>query len=86
MSLFSGRSFSAADAARLRRVERKLDLILEHLGIRCDEVLHGDIPLDVRRLADDGRMIAAIKAYRQSTGSNLVDAKRAVEDYMNRNQ
>ncbi len=81
--LFSVGEFSSADAARLRRVERKLDLILEHLGIRYDEAIRGDLPNEVRFLADEGRKIEAIKVHRQLTGSSLVDAKRAVEDYMN---
>jgi len=82
--LFSVRDFSPADSARLRRIERKLDLIIAHLGIRYDEAVRDDIPNEVRSLADEGRKIPAIKAHRQLTGSSLVEAKRAVEDYMNR--
>jgi len=82
--LFSVGEFSSADAARLRRIERKLDLIIEHLGIRYDEAVRDGLSDEVRSLADEGRKIAAIKAYRQSTGASLVEAKRAVDDYMNR--
>ncbi|MGO9465289.1 MAG: hypothetical protein ACLQIB_55800 [Isosphaeraceae bacterium] len=82
--LFSVGDFSSADAARIRRIERKLDLILEHLRIRCDEATRGDLSAEVRSLADEGRKIAAIKAHRELTGSSLVDAKRAVDDYMSR--
>ncbi len=82
--LFSVGDFSPVDAARIRRIERKLDLIIEHLGIRYDEAVRDGLADEVRSLADDGRKIAAIKAHRQLTGSSLVEAKRAVEDYMNR--
>ncbi len=83
-SLLSFGESSSLDASRLRRIERKLDLIIEHLGIRCEEELKDGLAGDVRSLADDGRKIAAIKRHRELTGSSLVEAKRAVEDYMNR--
>jgi len=84
MAFFAGGEFAPADAARLRRVERKLDLIIEHLGIRYDDADRDGILDEVRVLADEGRKIDAIKRHRELTGSNLVEAKRAVEDYMHR--
>jgi hypothetical protein len=81
--LFSS-ALSPADRARLRRVERKLDLLLAHLNVPYDEALAGGLSSEVRNLADQGRKIEAIKLHRQLTGSSLVDAKTAVEDYMNR--
>ncbi len=72
MGLFSDNS------AQLRRIERKLDAIIENLGI---EVASPDAGFeDVRRLAESGRKIDAIKLYRQRTGTGLFDAKQAVED------
>lgn len=73
---------SGDEAARLRRIERKLDLVLKHLGVEDP----GDVGPDaeVRRLADAGDKIAAIKAYRERTGAGLAEAKRAVEEYMSR--
>jgi hypothetical protein len=41
---------SAGDRARLRRVEQKLDLILEHLGLSFVESSH--LPPEARALAD----------------------------------
>jgi hypothetical protein len=80
-----GRSgeFTAADAARLRRVEHKLDLILAHLGVACraDEC---ELPPGARACADAGDKIGAIKAYRDATGAGLAEAKRAVESYLGR--
>jgi ribosomal protein L7/L12 len=70
-----------ADAARLRRVEAKLDLILQHLGIEHAEG-EGDLPVEARALADVGDKLGAIKAYRKATGADLRGAKLAVEDYM----
>jgi ribosomal protein L7/L12 len=80
-SLFSGAERSADDAARLRRVERKLDLILTHLGIDDEAASGGVLPDEVRRLADEGRTIEAIKAHRDLLGSGLREAKEAVEAY-----
>jgi ribosomal protein L7/L12 len=39
---------------------------------------------EVRALADQGRQIHAIKEYRAATGAGLVEAKRAVEEYLGR--
>ena len=74
---------SPAQNARLARVERKLDLILEHLGIDYDDAKSpSTLAEEVRRLADDGRKIEAIKAHRELTGAGLRDAKDAVEAYL----
>ena len=74
---------SRAQAERLVRIERKLDLILDHLGLAYDDAAYtSPLPKDVCRLADEGQKIAAIKAHREATGSSLLDAKNAVEDYM----
>jgi ribosomal protein L7/L12 len=60
---------------RVARVEHKLDLVLDHLGLRED-----DPRLDeVIALARDGKKIQAIKVYREVTGAGLKEAKDAVE-------
>jgi len=87
MFLFSSSMrLCAADAARLRRVERKLDLVLKHLGIAAepDPSEPGQWPTEIRQPADEGRKIEAIKAHRELFGSTLVEAKEAVEAYMGR--
>jgi ribosomal protein L7/L12 len=73
----SGRR-SAADrqAQRLAAVERKLDLIMTHLGIREPEP---DLPAAVLQELLAGRRIQAIKEYREATGVGLKEAKDAVE-------
>ncbi|MFD8423156.1 ribosomal protein L7/L12 [Streptomyces sp. NPDC059466] len=60
---------------KIARVERKLDLILDHLGVRETEPELEQVAALVR----DGRKIEAIKAYRQFTGAGLKEAKDAVE-------
>lgn len=67
---------------RLCRIERKLNLILEHLGIECtdpaDPISLSD---EVKELFDAGRKIDAIKLHRAQTGTGLKEAKVAVEAY-----
>ncbi|NXY95345.1 hypothetical protein HYE82_13305 [Streptomyces sp. BR123] len=62
---------------RAERLERRLGLVLDHLGIEEPEPagLEG-----VRALLREGRTIEAIKAYRSATGADLAEAKRSVEE------
>ena len=63
---------------QIAHVERKVNLILRHLGVET-----GKLPERVKDLArDPSRKIEAIKAYREDTGSGLKDAKDAVEDWI----
>jgi ribosomal protein L7/L12 len=62
--------------ARLARIERKLELIMHHLGLVEPEP---ELP-EVLRQLEHGRKIHAIKAYRQATGEGLKEAKDAVEE------
>jgi hypothetical protein len=76
--LFSA-SLRPADRDRLLRIEQKLDLIMTHLGI--DYVPPPKAAW--QELADDpGQKIDAIKAYREQHSAGLVEAKKAVEDYI----
>ncbi len=74
-----------ADPAALARVERKLDLLLNHSGL-ADAPLPAAVMTtqllpspDVEALLRQGKKIHAIKLYRQQTGMGLKDAKDAVE-------
>jgi ribosomal protein L7/L12 len=60
---------------RLARVEEKLDAIAGHLGVALTEP---DLP-QVREFLRQGKKIQAIKAYRESTGADLKEARDAVE-------
>lgn len=63
----------------LARIERKLDLVMQHLEIRDYAPPAPDPLAQVRDLARRGRKIEAIKAYRELTGVGLKEAKDAVE-------
>lgn len=60
---------------RVARVEQKLDLVLDHLGLREAEPRMDEIDALLR----DGKKIQAIKTYREITGAGLKEAKEAVE-------
>ncbi|MGW5347848.1 hypothetical protein [Streptomyces sp. HUAS TT3] len=61
---------------RAERAERRLGLLLDHLGIEEPEPAGLDA---VRALLREGRTIEAIKAYRAATGAGLAEAKHAVD-------
>jgi ribosomal protein L7/L12 len=60
--------------ARTARLERKVDRIMEHLGLQVDNKFD-----DVLQLVRSGQKILAIKHYRELTGAGLKEAKDAVE-------
>jgi hypothetical protein len=60
---------------RLKVVERKLDLILEHLGLNPNK----GVDLQILELVKSNQKIAAIKLYREKTGVGLKEAKDYVE-------
>ena len=62
---------------QLAQLERKVDLILEHLDL---EYIAPDALIEVKHLLDEGRKIDAIKLYREHyPGMSLQQAKDAVE-------
>lgn len=63
----------------LARIERKLDLIMQHLEIRDYAPPEPDQFGDVRTYIRAGQKIQAIKVYREITGVGLKEAKDAVE-------
>jgi hypothetical protein len=76
--------FQPSDAARLRRLEAKLDLVLRHLGLEYHgPATPGGLSDEVKALADDPtQKIRAIALHRQETGVSLKEAKDAVEAYL----
>lgn len=80
----SGAAELAGLSARLERVERKLDALLEQLGIAPEDVVPDPVSDprfgEVRELVAAGRKIEAIKVYRELTGAGLFDAKVAVDE------
>ncbi|MEV6768016.1 hypothetical protein AB0N05_05215 [Nocardia sp. NPDC051030] len=64
---------------RIGRLERKLDLILEHLGIADPSISFDYAEID--ELLRRGKKIQAIRIYRQLDPiASLVEAKNAIED------
>ncbi|MER6139913.1 ribosomal protein L7/L12 [Streptomyces sparsogenes] len=57
------------------RLERKVDLILDHLGLQETQP---DLAR-VRALLREGKKIHAVKEYREITGAGLREAKEAVD-------
>ncbi|MBL1100912.1 hypothetical protein [Streptomyces coffeae] len=60
---------------RAARIERKVDLVMDHLGITMDQPGMDE----VTRLVREDKKIEAIKVYRQLTDADLLEAKEAVE-------
>ncbi len=60
---------------QIARLERKVDLILSHLGIGHDE----HVPELVVNLAREGRTQEAIREYARLTGASEAVARREVE-------
>jgi hypothetical protein len=72
-----------AAKAQLDRIERKLNQILEHLGLDHDDPEDAfDLSAEERSLAAAGRKIEAIKQYRSRTNLGLKEAKDAVDAYL----
>ncbi|MGW0564184.1 hypothetical protein ACWDZ4_27165 [Streptomyces sp. NPDC003016] len=60
---------------RVARLEQKLDLVMEQLGIHVPDPATDQVAALVR----EGKKIQAIKLYRETTGSDLLTAKNAVD-------
>ncbi|MEV5608939.1 ribosomal protein L7/L12 [Streptomyces sp. NPDC052225] len=61
---------------KVDRIDRRLDLVLDHLGITEPEP---DGLSEVRALVLQGKEIEAIKVYRRITGAGLKEAKDSVD-------
>jgi hypothetical protein len=60
-------------AAQIAALQRKLDSIMDHLGVPAPEMP------EVVRHVENGSMIEAVVAYRKQTGAGLLEAKQAVD-------
>jgi ribosomal protein L7/L12 len=67
-------------ARRLAAIERTLDAVAAHLGVTVTEP---ELP-EVMLLLEEGKQIAAVKAYREATGADLLTAKNAVDELARR--
>ena len=84
LALVASASKGSPNDAKLRRIDRKLDAIIQNLGIELPESVVSGLSSEVCRLADAGQKIEAIKLHREETGVGLKEAKDAVEDYLAR--
>ena len=80
----SGHQFTGGDRRQLIRLEKKVDLILQHLGIDYrDDVPPCPLSPEVQELARNPlQKIQAIKVHREQTGVGLREAKDAVEAFI----
>lgn len=65
---------------RVEALERQVAFLTRHLGLAGAPVAPGQPPADVLELKRAGRVIDAIKRYRELTGLGLREAK----DYVDR--
>ncbi len=62
-------------AVQLAAIHRKLDLVMDHLGISAAAPERSEV---IRHL-DNGKPIDAVRAYRRLTGASLLEAEQAVD-------
>ncbi|HEY9653451.1 MAG TPA: ribosomal protein L7/L12 [Coleofasciculaceae cyanobacterium] len=75
MSFFNTTDSSMMDW-RIKRLEHKIDLILQHLGIEYEE---DALQARLKYLISVNQKIAAIKELREQTGMGLREAKNTIE-------
>ncbi|MFC7025098.1 hypothetical protein ACFQHV_18315 [Promicromonospora thailandica] len=70
-----------ANDRTVQRLERKLDIVIKHLGIAgpSAEGIAPDMLAEIDRCIWSDRRIEAIKLYREATGASLLDAKEWVD-------
>ena len=75
------RAMDSSDIDRIVRLERQVDFLFRRLGIDPDLALADDdeLPSALYDAIARGKMIQAIKIYRETTGVGLKEAKDAVD-------
>lgn len=74
-ALVTRRETERRQMRRLALVERKLDAVLDQLGVEMPDPHLQEVEALLRR----GRTVQAIKAYREATGAGLREAKEEVD-------
>lgn len=73
--------------ARLHALEGLIDHLAARAGVSDAELLQlrsevvPSVPEECRHLVAEGKVIEAIKVYRQHTGAGLKEAKDAIDEY-----
>lgn len=71
----------------LRRIEQKLNLVIQIQGIDLPMELNPAILTEeARQLALENLKIEAVKIHRDQTGAGLAEAKQALDEYLARNR
>lgn len=71
----------------LRRIEQKLNLVIQIQGIELPMELNPAILTEeARQLALENLKIEAVKIHRDQTGAGLAEAKQALDQYLARNR
>jgi ribosomal protein L7/L12 len=66
---------------RIRLLEQKIDMIMEHLGLQFDDASVGEsIDPGVLEAVKRGNKIEAIRLYRDQTGFGLKEAKDVIDE------
>ena len=74
---------SARSLEFLRRIEHKLNLIIQHQRIPLPDELNPEIfGEEARRLADENDKISAVQMHREKTGAGFVEAKKTLDRYL----
>ena len=67
----------------IQRIEVRLSAITRHLNVPLPDELNPAVLMDdVRKLADQGRVLDASRVHRERNGSGLAEAKRAIDEYL----
>ena len=66
---------------RLKRIEQKLDLLMERAGIELDPIpgVSKEALAEIMDLVHSNKKIPAIKAYREATGEGLAESKAFID-------
>jgi ribosomal protein L7/L12 len=68
-------------ARRIRRLEQKVDMIMQHLGLEFDDdETGGSIDPAIIEAIKRNNKIEAIKIYRDQTGFGLKEAKDVIDE------
>ncbi|WP_133406916.1 hypothetical protein [Parashewanella tropica] len=65
---------------KLKLIESKLNVLLEKNGISANGSEF--VPIEVQYALKNGKKIRAIRLYREHTGASLIEAQKAINDYL----
>jgi ribosomal protein L7/L12 len=63
----------------LQEAREAVQAVADRAGLSAADAVDADMEAELRELLNQGRKLEAVKLYRQRTGADLLEAKRAVE-------